>query len=144
MKLPESSAILCLALFCNAFAGEAREVVLEVQSVRFAAMIDADGAALDAVLANDLVYTHTTGRTETKSEFMASVSSGDISYRAITPRDMHVRVYGDIAVVTGTADMAVSAGDAHFEFSIRFTEVYRTFGDSWQLVSWQSTRMADQ
>ena len=118
-------------------------VLDEVDASRFRAMIAADAAALDRVLADDLVYTHTTGRVDTKQAFIDSLTSGNISYEAISTRDTVARVYGDVAVITGSADFEVSAGSQQLAFPIRFTEVYEWSDGRWQLVAWQSTRLPE-
>lgn len=114
---------------------------LDFQVARFKAMIDADMESLEGFLANDLTYTHTTGWIETKSEFMSTVESGSIDYMTVTPRKIKVRIYGDIAVMTGLSRMQGAVGDKVVSFTIRFTDVSRRIGNSWQLVAWQSARI---
>ena len=104
-------------------------------------MLDADVAALNDVLADDLVYTHTTGTVDSKTKLVGNIGSGAVNYELIEPADVKVRLYGDVAVVTGNSEMRVVAGGKVFELSIRFIEVYVSDGDRWQLVSWQSTRV---
>ena len=41
--------------------------IIELENQRIAAMIAGDEATLDAVLADDLIYTHSTARVETLS-----------------------------------------------------------------------------
>ena len=120
--------------------GNIEASVLEVQADRFRAMTEVDIAALDAILADDLVYTHTTGRSETKGEFLASIQ-GMVKYRSIAPKESQVRIYGDIAVVNGESAMHVSAGERQIFMDILFIEVYHRNDGDWQLVSWQSTRI---
>ena len=50
--------------------------IIELENQRIAAMIAGDEATLDAVLADDLIYTHSTARVETKAEFIGNVTSG--------------------------------------------------------------------
>ncbi len=116
---------------------------LEFQSARFQAMVDADVASLEDFLADELTYAHTTGWTETKSEFLATVDSGRLDYMSVTPSDVNVRTYGDIAVMTGLARMRGALGGKPVEFTIRFLDVSRRAGDSWQLVAWQSVRIPE-
>ncbi len=116
---------------------------LEFQSARFQAMVDADVASLEEFLADELTYAHTTGWTESKTEFLATVGSGRLDYISVTPRDVRVRMYGDVAVMTGLARMRGALGDRPVEFTIRFLDVSRRAGDSWQLVAWQSVRMPE-
>lgn len=117
--------------------------IREVQSSRFRAMIDADAGALERMLADELVYTHTTGRVETKREFIEALTSKAVSYDAITSYDAEIRFYGNTSVITGGADFEVTAGDQQLAFPIRFTEVYEWMDGRWQLVAWQSTRLPD-
>jgi ketosteroid isomerase-like protein len=116
---------------------------LAFQTSRFEAMIEADIERLDTYLADDLTYSHTTGWMETKSEFLATVESANINYMSVTPRDVDVRIYGDVAVMTGLSDMQGAVGDREVTFTIRFLDVSRRVGDSWQLVAWQSVRIPD-
>ena len=113
--------------------------VIQTQTRRFQAMIDNDLVTLDEVLAPDLVYVHTTGRVEDKAAFLASLETGRLKYLAVTPSDVDVRVYGNLAVVVGTSAMEVNARGNGLSFSIRFIEVYRAEEGGWRLVAWQST-----
>ena len=115
----------------------------EFQLQRFEAMVNADVESLEQYLADDLTYSHTTGWTETKSGFLKTVASGKIDYIAMTPIDVEVRVYGDVAVMTGRSIMKGAVGDRTVSFTIRFLDVSRRNGDSWQLVAWQSVKMPD-
>ena len=122
---------------------EVEDEVLLVQADRFRAMVEVDVEALESILSNDLVYTHTTGTSETKAEFLSSLQSQGIEYHSIEPTDLQVRSYDSTAVVTGISAMKVSAGENNFSFSIRFIEVYENDEGSWRLVSWQSTRLPE-
>ena len=50
--------------------------VRDAETRRYAAMVANDAKALDALLADDLVYTHSTAATETKKVFIDRLSSG--------------------------------------------------------------------
>lgn len=121
----------------------AKQSVLGFQSARLKAMIDADIDALERYLADDLTYSHSTGRTETKSEFLSTIESITIDYISVTPRDVEVRIYGDVAVITGLSRMQGAVGDRPVSFTIRFLDVSKRVGDSWQLVAWQSVRLSE-
>lgn len=115
--------------------------VADTQSRRFQAMVDADAETLDALLADDLVYIHTTGAIDTKASLIDSIVSGRIDYVQLASGESQQRVIGDAVVVTGTAQLAVVAGGAEHALTIRYTEVYIPAGDGWRLASWQSTRV---
>ena len=130
---------------CAAVADDAtvEQSALEFQLSRFKAMVDADIGLLETYLADDLTYSHTTGWTETKSEFLRTVESGKIDYLAVEPRDVLVRIYGEVAVMTGLSEMQGAVDGRTVSFTIRFLDVSRRVGDAWQLVAWQSVRMPD-
>lgn len=114
-----------------------------IDRARFAAMVARDMRALDTLLADDLTYSHTTGRVDTKASLLDDLRAGRVVYDSIVPTDTQVRLYSGVAVVTGTARMQVRAGPQLLRFSARFTEVYADKQGRWQLVSWQSTRLPD-
>ena len=111
--------------------------IIALENRRTKAMIAGDVDALNEILADDLIYTHTTARIDTKSSFIDAISSGRSNYRSIELEDVNVRQFGDTAVVTGHAKFHV--GDNNFE--ARFTDVYAKRNGAWQMVAWQATRM---
>jgi ketosteroid isomerase-like protein len=118
--------------------------ILAVENARFTAMMRADVVALDTLLADDLVYTHTTGRTETKVQFLESLRTRRLTYDSIAPLERHIRdLGGDAAVVTGRARMVVHVGAEFRRFEILFTDVLVRRGRRWQTIVWQSTRTSD-
>lgn len=148
MKTILGCLTIIVALLIFGFAAVADDATveqgaLEFQASRFRAMVDADIDLLESYLADELTYSHTTGWTETKPEFLQTVRSGKINYLAVEPRDVIVRIYGDVAVMTGLSDMRGAVDDRTVSFTIRFLDVSRRVGGAWQLVAWQSVRMPD-
>ncbi len=115
--------------------------IIELDSQRMRAMVHVDIAALDRILADDLTYTHSTGRVDTKATLLGALRSGELKYEMIEPENIEARVYGDAAVVTGRATMAVRSGNQRSSFQIRFTDVYVKRHGRWQMCAWQSTRL---
>lgn len=120
-----------------------QQSALDAQAARLKATIDADIETLRTYLADDLSYSHNTGWVETKAEYLATVDSETLDYISATPRDVEVRIYGDIAVLTGLADMTGLYRGEPVALTIRFLEVSRRVGDSWQLTAWQSVRFIE-
>ncbi len=132
------TAALTLLIVVGMANADAEQGALEAQAARFAAMVAADTEALADTLADDLSYSHTTGWTETKSEFLSTVASGTLDYRSATPRDVEVRLYDDIAVITGLSDLELLVRGDPKSLTIRFLEVSRRTDAGWRLVAWQS------
>jgi len=121
--------------------------VLRVENERIQAVLHRDTAALEQLLADELVYTHSTGRVDSKAQFIHSIQSGDLNYLAMKHSNLDARVYGDVAVLTGRS--AVKVKSPHTEnqivdLDLRFLNVYAKRNGQWQQLAWQSTRIAPQ
>ena len=83
--------------------------VLAAEDRRYAAMLDADLPALDALCAAELSYAHSSGARDTKEQYLEKVRSGYYVYRHIDHPVERVAVVGDTAIVVGrmTADLLV-------------------------------------
>jgi ketosteroid isomerase-like protein len=114
--------------------------VLRADDRRFEAMRKADWAALDAALADDLTYVHSTARLESKAEHIANLRAGKPHYRGIAPRDRKARVRGDVGIVNGVSDMHVERDGKENRFTVRYLAVYAKSGADWRMIAWQSTR----
>ncbi|TMI03568.1 MAG: nuclear transport factor 2 family protein, partial [Betaproteobacteria bacterium] len=65
--------------------------VLLAERALYRAMIAKDFAALQRILAPDLVYAHSTAVAETKQEYLAGVAAGLYDYESIVSHDVRVR-----------------------------------------------------
>ena len=126
--------------------GKAEQQVIQAEKDRFAAIVKADEAALNKLLADDLTYTHSNANMQTKAQFIADVKSGAIDYVLMQANesDWKVRVMGNVAIVNGTANVNVIDHGNNLKFKIRFTDNHVNRGGSWQMVNWQSTRFPQQ
>ena len=121
---------------------KAEQQVLQAEKDRFAAMIKVDEGALNRLLADELTYTHSNANMQTKAQFIADLKSGAIKYVSVVPSepDWKVRVYGNVAIVSGVAAVNVIDHGNNLKFKIRYTNDHVNRSNSWQMVNWQSTR----
>jgi ketosteroid isomerase-like protein len=117
--------------------------VLSADDRRFEAMRKADWPALEAVLADELTYVHSTARLETKAEHVGNLKAGKPHYRGIAPRERKVRVHGGVGVVNGVSEMQVENAGKEQRFTVRYLAVYTKAGNAWRMIAWQSTRVPD-
>jgi len=117
--------------------------VIAADDRRFQAMTKQDWAALDASLADDLVYVHSSARVESKGEHVGNLKAGKPYYRGASPRERKVRLRGDVAIVNGISDMHVENAGKENRFTIRYLAVYARIADRWQMTAWQSTKVPD-
>jgi ketosteroid isomerase-like protein len=123
---------------------ELKEQVWKVEQRRVEALIMQDWRALEALLSEDLTYTHSNGATETKEQFLKALRTGAMEYFSLQHDEALVRVYGEAALLTGSTQARVRMGRGEPQDArLRFTMVYANEGGWWRLVAWQSTRLPE-
>ena len=101
-----------------------------------------DRAVLDRLLGDDLVYTHSTGLTENKAQYIAAVTGGNQKYASVTYEDPEIRAYGSAAVMTAKARITGSSKGTPFDNQLRLLHVWVKQAGTWVLVAHQTTRLA--
>ncbi len=117
--------------------------IIDLDKKRMHAMAQKDIATLNAVLADDLIYTHSSARLDTKQSLIRAMESGATVYTAVEPSDVKAQDLGDAVVLTGSARISVMSSGRPNSFGVRFTDVYVNKGGQWQMVAWQSTRLPE-
>lgn len=120
-------------------AGNAQKII-DLDRKRMQAMADKDIAALNAIISDDLVYTHSSARLDTKKSLIGNMESGSTVYTSVVPSDVKAQDLGDTVVLTGSCRISVMSNGKPNSFGVRFTDVYANKGGTWQMVAWQSTR----
>lgn len=136
------SAASILPVIAQAPSAAEREV-RAVEEQRYKAMLQSDLATLEKVLADDLLYVHSSGALDDKKSFVAALKSGSVRYKKIAPEDQRVRIAGTLAVVTGKSSVEVERDGKPQSFRLRFTAVYEKTSGSWRLSAWQTTRLPE-
>ena len=117
--------------------------IIELDQQRMAAMCRQDSAALREILADDLIYTHSSARMDTKESLIGNMEGGSTVYQSIETSDVVAQDLGDAVVLTGVARITVSSNGKPNSFGVRFIDVYANRGGQWKMVTWQSTRLPD-
>jgi Domain of unknown function (DUF4440) len=119
------------------------QLIIDLDKKRMDAMARQDIATLNVLLADDLVYTHSSARVDTKQSLMGAMESGATVYTAVEPSGVVAQDLGTAVVLTGAARISVTSNGNPINFGVRFTDVYVNKGGEWQMVAWQSTRLPD-
>jgi ketosteroid isomerase-like protein len=101
-----------------------------------------DKQTFDRIVADDFTRTDESGKFATKAEERALVQAPPASVSAsLTNEDMHVRVYGNSAIVTG---LIVSRVQGSLSFQSRFTDTFIKRGARWQVVARHYSRVPSE
>ena len=119
------------------------QMIIDLDKKRMNAMAQKDIATLNELLSNDLVYTHSSARLDTKASLIGAMESGSTVYTSVVPSDVKAQDLGDTVVLTGSCRIGVTSGGRPNSFGVRFTDVYANKGGRWQMVTWQSTRIPE-
>lgn len=123
-------------------AGNA-QMIIELDKKRMTAMGQRDAATLNELISDDLVYTHSSARQDTKQSLIDAMLSGKTVYTSVVPSEVKAQDCGDAVVLTGIARISVSSNGKPNSFGVRFTDVYANKGGKWQMITWQSTKLPE-
>ena len=133
-------AILLLAV--TAFAGTTRpaieKAIAAAEDKYVQAMLHQDGATLTKLLGDDLLYTHSSNKTETKADVLKVMETKSLTYKEITFSNVHMRQYGNTVIVSHNAKIVTEqTGEAN----LYVTHVWVKQNGGWQLVQRQATKI---
>jgi Domain of unknown function (DUF4440) len=121
---------------------DAREAALrKAELARFDAQVRADAKLLGELLDDGLEYAHSNGVLDTKASFIESLTSGTRDYIATTANLQSVRIFGDVAIIRGTAKVSVTEGGKPLDLEIGYTDIWLWKQGQWQMTAWRSARL---
>lgn len=131
----------------STFAQKVQKEVEALERQRFAAQVSKDFDFLEKIFADDLIYTHSSGKQDNKTTYIASIKEGKSVYNKIDVEDIIVRSYSkdNAAVVNGKILIEQSPVDGKPNLlHLRYVVVYTKNGKKgWQLNTWQSLKLAN-
>lgn len=119
-----------------------QSLVAELEALderRAAAAIAKDRATLEALLADDLHYVHSSAIDEDKATYVERACTGWYDYKGLTALKREWRVWGDTALCNGDCRIQVVVKGTTKDFVSRYLQVWRRGPRGWQMASWQST-----
>lgn len=103
------------------------------------AIIKKDAAALQKVLSDDLVYTHSSNLHQDKAALIESLKGNSIT-EDIDFKGLKVQVYGNTAVVVGDVDFHMKTAGVASVSKLNVLHVLVKGPQGWQLVARQAVK----
>ncbi|HEX8906277.1 MAG TPA: nuclear transport factor 2 family protein [Longimicrobiaceae bacterium] len=117
--------------------GEADPEIVAMEAQIRAAQLAADVAALDRLIADELLFTGPDGRLGSKAEDLQAHGSGVVRFREHEPEELRIRRAGaGVAVTALRARLAVEVAGTLQRGTWRYTRVWaREEGGPWRVVA---------
>ena len=151
MKKPDRTTVLFVAvLMLSACAPEppaaedpqATVALLTAQADDWdKAIVRKDRAAVEANMAQDFWQIDGAGSVVARADFIDGLMSADLEIDPYTVEDFDVRLYGDVALLSGRTDMTGRYQGKPFESHYRYIDIYVRKDGEWKIVSVQITRI---
>jgi ketosteroid isomerase-like protein len=108
------------------------------------AQLEQDQQALEAMVAEDLVFVGSDGARQGRAEFIAGWTHPDVDFEPATITDRYFLALGpDAAIVGGETVLSGTAAGRPFASRIRFADTFRRIDGRWLAVHIQATRVPD-
>lgn len=105
------------------------------------AVTTSDAAALQKLLGDQLIYSHSTGVVDSKTDYISKIESGRQKYEGVDHQEMTVRLYGTTAVVHSRVRMWGINPSGKFDDRLMMLHVWLKLGGQWRLVAHQTTKL---
>ena len=119
-------------------ASAVEQEILKLEQAVTDAQFKKDRAALERLLADDYLYTHSNGSVLNKAQEIAQSMSSDVQWTDSKFADLKVRSFGDVAVLTGQQTIQGTA-KGYVPGPRRITDIFVKRSGHWQWVGGQAT-----
>jgi ketosteroid isomerase-like protein len=116
-----------------------KQQILQLEARRWTAITQNDLATLQHLLADELVYTHSSAVVDDKASYIDSLRSGAVKYKSAEREPANVVLHGDTALVTGDARVAVMVRGQDKLIHMRYSNVWINQAGTWRFALWHAT-----
>jgi hypothetical protein len=114
---------------------------LRRDGIRCQALLSADAKLLASVVDEDLTYTHSSGRRDTKATYVDSVASGKTKYLSLEREGVTARACGDAVIVQGKVRMHVIVDGDEKKLFNHYLAVWTCRSGEPLMTAWASTKL---
>jgi hypothetical protein len=144
-KIITAGFLLMMLISVNSFAQSKDETAVStaVETLR-KAMLDADKATLEKCTAAELSYGHSSGKVETKAEFVDALATGKSDFVSINLTDQTIKVVGNTAIVRHTLQGETNDNGNRGTVRLFVLTVWQKQNGQWKLLARQAARPPQQ
>ena len=116
--------------------------VINADHERIRAVLARDRVALDLILCDELVYTHSSGSEEDKATYIERVVSGVYDYRSFQQIRRVFRIAQEFVFMHGDNEVDIVRNGELQLLAGRYMMVWRREGEDWRLFSFTAAPVA--
>jgi hypothetical protein len=114
--------------------------ITALEDQRLEAAIQNNLPKLEELLADDLIYVHTSAAIDTKEIFIGKLKDENLKYLKFTLHDRKFKALSEtVAMFSGRVEIELIFAGIEKEFNNVFIDVWAKRDGKWRMVSWQST-----
>jgi len=136
-KLLIFSCLLISSSFCFAQKAEVEAAVTKLTKL----MVTPDSAALDKIVLNNLSYGHSSGKIQTKQEFLHSLLSGESDFVDINLTDQSVIIQNKTALVRHTLNAKTNDKNVPGNVKLYILLIWSKEKSGWKLIGRQAVKV---
>ncbi len=136
-------SLMMLAASVLASAAGAEDAVVAAEKQWAQAVTTNDYAALEQLLSPELIYAHSTGIIESKSEYLGKLRGGTQKYDVIDHQKTTVKVHGDAAAAHSIVVMKGNTAGEPFDNRLMMMHLWVKSNGRWQLAAHQTTKLTN-
>lgn len=135
------TALIVASLSCS--VAKENQVALAERELRqlernlISAIKAKDTEKLKRIWADEYVGTAPDGRVVTKDDLLSAVTGGALALESLEVDDLRVRLFGDVAVMTGHAVVKASVDNEDYSGSYRGTGIFIKRQGRWEVIGVQ-------
>lgn len=115
--------------------------LLEAEEARRRAMVDSNTQKLATLMADSMVYVHSSGISDSKSAYLQLLSSGTVTYETVLFDNLNIQFIGQVGLITGTMKASLMRGGARKQIATAYMAVWAHTGNDWLLHAFQATSL---
>jgi hypothetical protein len=123
--------------------GDVEQQIIDLSDKGREAALKADTSFLEQHTTDDYTVITGSGAVLTKSEAIQMRKNGDVKYSAIDVSDKKVRVHGNTAILTATANIKGTMKNNDMSGTYRIAQVWVKQGGKWRVANMQSTKVQE-
>lgn len=128
------------SLFSFSQSKKEQQVAAAVEKLRLA-MISGERTALESIASDQLNYGHSSGKVETKQEFVESIASGKSDFVTCDFTEQKITMSGKVAVVYFNLSAKTNDNGKPGEVNLKLMTVWQLEKGGWKMLARQAVKI---